>query len=147
MKIFFKELFEYTHHFNQKLADAIIENADQTSERSIELFNHIINAQQIWNSRVARDPNVFGAWEIHELKSLKKLDSNNFENSLKLLKKKDFDAKIEYANSRGQVYNNSVKDIFFHIINHSTHHRGQIIVDMKQNGTVPFSSDYIFYKR
>lgn len=88
MKIFFKELFEYTHHFNQKLADAIIENADQTSERSIELFNHIINAQQIWNSRVARDPNVFGAWEIHELKSLKKLDSNNFENSLKLLKKK-----------------------------------------------------------
>lgn len=40
-----------------------------------------------------------------------------------------------------------IQQILFHIANHFTHHRGQIISDLRQNGIEPRISDYIFYKR
>ncbi len=147
MKTFFKELFEYSHHFNQKLVRTLVENADQVPERSLELFHHIINAQQIWNCRIERGPSEFGVWEIHKFKSLHDLDTANFEKSLELLAKYDLDAVIEYSNSRGILFQNMVRDILFHIVNHSTYHRGQIIANMSGKGVAVFSSDYIFYKR
>jgi hypothetical protein len=36
MKLFFKELFEYNHHFNQKLGDIFNNNPDKTSEKAID---------------------------------------------------------------------------------------------------------------
>jgi uncharacterized damage-inducible protein DinB len=37
--------------------------------------------------------------------------------------------------------------MLFHIVNHSTNHRGQIAVDFKSNGITPLGLDYIHYKR
>ncbi|QLH28398.1 MAG: hypothetical protein HWD63_02710 [Candidatus Parvibacillus calidus] len=39
-----------------------------------------------------------------------------------------------------------MKDIIFHIINHSTYHRGQIAMEFRQSGLEPLNTDYIFYK-
>lgn len=55
--------------------------------------------------------------------------------------------KISYKNSRGERFENSVRDILFHVINHSTYHRGQIATDCKLHGMTPLATDYIFYKR
>ena len=51
------------------------------------------------------------------------------------------------TNSKGETFSNKIKDILFHIINHSTYHRAQIATDLKQNGIEPINTDYIFYKR
>ena len=59
----------------------------------------------------------------------------------------DFEKRIDYENSEGRLFNNTVQDILFHIINHSTHHRGQISTDFRQNGLEPLQLDYVFYKR
>jgi uncharacterized damage-inducible protein DinB len=45
------------------------------------------------------------------------------------------------------LFTNTIKDILFHIINHSTNHRGQIAVDFRNNGLEPLVLDYVFYKR
>ena len=52
MTTFFKELFQYSNHFNQLLISKLIENSDKVSEKTNQLQNHIINAHQIWNSRL-----------------------------------------------------------------------------------------------
>ena len=54
---------------------------------------------------------------------------------------------ILYKTTKGQAFENKTSDILFHIINHSTYHRGQIAADFRQTGTEPLSTDYIFYKR
>ncbi|MEM1003550.1 MAG: DinB family protein, partial [Bacteroidota bacterium] len=59
----------------------------------------------------------------------------------------DFTRRIDYVNSKGNAYGNELKDILFHIINHATHHRGQILVDMRNHKMEPPVLDYIFYKR
>jgi uncharacterized damage-inducible protein DinB len=147
MKSFFRELFEYNHTFNQKLIDAFNDNPDKTSEKSAKLINHLLNAHQIWNNRIESKQKTFEVWELHAIPYLKSIDKTNYENTLQILDKFNLHETINYANSKGQTFNNSVRDILFHVINHSTYHRGQIAAEFRQNGLNPLITDYIFYKR
>lgn len=147
MKQFFKELFEYGHHFNQKLGEVFNDSQDKTSEKAITLYNHILNAHQIWNNRIEPKQTSFGVWEIHHIQDCKDIDKLNYEHSLLILDKYDLNDTINYANTKGQAFSNSIRDIFFHAINHSTYHRGQISTEFRQNGLQPLVTDYIFYRR
>ncbi len=147
MKHFFKELFEYNNHMNQKLWHAFYAGADMTSEKAVLLYNHIINAHQIWNRRIEGKSMAAGVWELHALQDLKRIDEENFENSLQILHRSELDQNVNYQNSKGQAFSKMVRDIFFHVINHSTYHRGQIASEMKQHGVEPLSTDYIFFKQ
>ncbi|WP_143961353.1 DinB family protein [Litoribacter populi] len=147
MKQFFKELFEYGHHFNQKLGDLFNDNLDKTSEKAVKFYSHILNAHQIWNNRIDPKPSVFGVWDIHPIQDCKNIDKMNFEHSLLILDKSDLDGIVQYTNTKGQTFSNSIRDILFHVINHSTYHRGQIATEFRQNGLDPLITDYIFYKR
>ena len=144
---FFKELFEYSHHFNQQLASVFAEQESMVSENPLKLFNHILNVQQVWNGRILQDQNSFGVWEIHELQDLKKIDRANYTASIHILNQVDLNRFVKYTNSKGQAYTNSVIDILFHVINHSTYHRGQIATKFRQQGIEPLVTDYIFFKR
>lgn len=147
MKPFFKELFEYSHHLNQKLGEVFLEHSDKTSEKSVALFNHIINAHQIWNGRMLRGEDLFGVWKIHPAGELQGIDKSNFDQTMMILDETDLSTSVTYQNSKGQRFQNSVRDVLFHIINHSTHHRGQIATELKHCGVEPLVTDYIFYKR
>jgi uncharacterized damage-inducible protein DinB len=146
MKENFIELFEYNNHFNQKLIELIVENQMITSERIQKLLNHLINAQQIWNARIL-GLEQFQVWQINEWSQLPSIDSNNYNTTLKIVNNHDLNASIEYANSKGDVFSNKIKDVLYHVINHSTYHRAQIATELKQNGIEPINTDYIFYKR
>lgn len=147
MKLFLKELIEYSHHFNQKLCAVLIDNPDKTSEKALKLFNHVLNAQQVWNNRIDSQQAPFGVWELHELQDLQGIDRTNYEHSLKILGKVDLFQVIHYQNSKGEAFSNSILDILFHVVNHSTHHRAQIVSEFKQHGIEPLVMDYILYKR
>jgi uncharacterized damage-inducible protein DinB len=147
MKTFFKDLLEYNHHFNQKLADIFIENPNMTSEKAVKLFNHILNAHQIWLNRIEPINNSYGVWEIHDINNCKIIDKSNYTMSLQLLDKYELSKTITYTNSKNQIFNNNIRDILFHINNHATYHRGQIATEFKLNGIEPLNTDYIFYKR
>jgi len=144
---FFQELFTYNRHCNQQLADVFIKHPNTTSEKAISLFSHILNAHHIWNNRIDPQQPPFGVWEVHDTKDFKQMDQSNYGRSLRILDTFDLNATIFYTNSKGQSFQNSIKDVLFHIINHSTYHRGQIATDFKNTGLQPLVTDYIFYKR
>jgi uncharacterized damage-inducible protein DinB len=145
VKSFFKELFEYNHHYNQKLCDFFSEH--QISEKSVRWFNHILNAHHVWNNRIEAKRPIFGPWDLHRLDGLKDIDTANFEQSLQILENFDLGEMIRYTNTKGEAFANKVRDILFHVINHSTYHRGQIAAAFRQQGIEPLVTDYIFYKR
>ncbi len=147
MKTFFQELFEYSHHFNQKLFDVFSFNPDKTSEKATKLFNHLLNTHQIWNNRIDPKQPTFGVWELHATEDLKNIDMANYEQTLQILDNFDLTQTINYSNSKGQTFGNNIRDIFFQVINHSTYHRAQIATEFKQHGLEPLVTDYIFYKR
>lgn len=146
MKDNFIELFEYTHYSNVKVLELILNNLSQTSERTQKLFNHIINAQQIWNARIL-NTKPFDVWQINDWTELQEINDFNYKSSLKILDAYPLDKSIEYQNSKGEIFSNKIQEVLYHIINHSTYHRAQIATDLKQNGIEPLNTDYIFYRR
>jgi len=144
---FFKDAFEYNYHFNQELIQLFEKEKQIIPEKSIQLLNHLINAQQIWNERILNEKITVDVWEIRSLENLKIVNQNNYNKSLSILNNTELSQKIEYKNSKGIVFSNTVQDIIFHVINHSTYHRAQIASDLAANGIDLINTDYIFYKR
>lgn len=147
MTNFFKELFAYSHHYNQQLVKIFLEQDDKKSEKSVIWFNHILNAHLIWNSRIMGENNTVKPWDMHAADELKEMDRVNHSSSLLILDSIEMYRPVEYGNLKGQRFTNTVRDILFHIINHSTYHRGQIAADFRQHGIEPLVTDYIIYKR
>lgn len=147
MKQFFAGLFEYSHHYNQKIADVVISNPDNISEKALKLLSHILNAHQVWNNRIDATDKPFGVWDMHSTEDLKAIDKGNYEHSLLILDKYNLSETLHYSNTKGQAFENSIQDILFHVINHSTYHRAQIATELKQRHIEPPATDYIFFKR
>ena len=146
MKEQFIDLLEYNSYFNQLLIEIYLDNKDSFNEKMISLLNHILNAQQVWNSRIFIEDS-FGVWQINPDEKLLEINQSNFENSVNILNERNLDEIIGYRNSKGDEFQNSIQEIFFHFINHSTYHRGQIAMLIKQAGLEPINTDYVFYKR
>lgn len=149
MKNHLKDLLEYSHHSNikiiEKFNDGDLHFVIPDSTKS--LFSHILNAQSIWNGRMEANKEKVDVWKILNDEKLVEIENENYRKSLELLDSKDLNEEINYQNSKGEQYRNSVQEILIHIVNHSTYHRGQIAVEFRQKGIEPVVSDYIFYKR
>ncbi len=140
------DLFEYTYHFNKEMIKVISENLQMVDEKTISLINHTLNAQQVWNSRIVNEK-PFEVWQINPFENLNEINQQNFNKSIEIIENFDFDQRIGYKNSRGNKFENTIFEMLFQAINHSTYHRGQINSLLIQNGIEPILTDYIFYKR
>jgi uncharacterized damage-inducible protein DinB len=144
---FFKDLFEYNNYYNQELGDVLLNHSAQISEKAANLYSHIINAHHIWNSRVGSKQSLFGVWETRPVLESIEIDKANFEHSILMLDTVNLEKIIHYTNTKGQGFSNRINEMFFHTINHSTYHRGQIATELRQSGIEPITTDYILYKR
>lgn len=147
MKDFFQDLFAYNHETNQKLAEYLQGQSTELPEKVLSLFSHNLNAHHIWNHRIEGKPTRHGVWELHPTGSFKEIDNQNHQDTLGILSTHDLHERLHYSNSRGDAFENTVRDILFHIINHSTHHRAQIATAFREAGIEPLATDYIFFRR
>lgn len=144
---FFKELFEYNVQANRALLKMFQENESKIPEKSIQLLNHLLNAHQIWNERILDTKTSCDVWEIRPFHLLNAINGTNHTQTLQILEHITLDNIKHYKTSKGIDFSNSIRDILFHVINHSNYHRAQIATDVKQSGIDPINTDYIFYKR
>lgn len=149
MKEHLKDLLEYSHFFNTELIRKFNDGDLHLAipDNTLKVFSHILNAQKIWNSRITNEDFRLDVWKVHSNEDLEELENSNFKRSLEILENKELEKIIFYKNSKGEQFQNSVQEILFHVVNHSTYHRGQIALQMRKNGLEPVASDYIIYKR
>lgn len=147
MKTFFKELFQYSFVSNQKIIDLFNRDTGLKNSTAHRLLSHILAAHHIWNSRILAKKPHYEVWPTISVMDCAAIDKDNIQTSLKILDEFDLKQIIFYQNSKAQEFNNSVQDILFHVINHSTYHRGQIAKEFRNMGIEPENTDYIFYKR
>lgn len=147
MLTFYKELFHYSFISNQKIIDRFHHDAILENSNAHRLLAHLLAAHHIWNNRILEKTPQFEVWPIISVINCAAINHDNVETSLKILEEVDITQMISYQNSKGQEFRNSVQDILFHVINHSTYHRGQIAKEFRNMGVEPENTDYIFYKR
>ncbi len=147
MKVFFNQLFDYNYYCNKKLIEECTK-LESIPEKSTLLFSHVLNAHHMWNARILEKKPVYNVWQLHALTDWGDIHYENQRNSFEILTNADnFDKRIAYETTEGKSYTNTIQDILFHIINHSTHHRSQISMDLRNNGLEPIPLDFIFYRR
>lgn len=147
MSINLADLNEYNHHVNIKLSALFVEHDHRVSEPSVKLFSHILNAHHIWISRIEGKKPRFDVWSIHRVTEFASINQDNYDITLQLLDRVDLSEVIRYTTSTGKAFANTIGDILFHIVNHSTYHRGQIASDFRESGIEPLNTDYIMFKR
>ncbi len=141
-----EEIINYTALADQRIIEifklATIELPD--AER---LFSHVLNAQHIWAQRISGKVPLYGVWDIHPKENFESIVAENFKLIRMALKEHALDKKILYRTSQGVQYENRIDEILFHLFNHSTYHRGQVVTLLKKEGFTPPVTDYIMLKR
>jgi uncharacterized damage-inducible protein DinB len=145
----FIHLFKYNYWATRKTAESLVELKNK-NDKSEKLLSHIISAQKIWLNRILKRDIIINPWQ--KITSDEWIEQNTtvtseWINLIESFQEKDFDARVKYKNIAGEKYTNTVKDIITHVINHSTYHRAQIALLIRQSGGEPAKTDYIVYQR
>ncbi|MEO7988089.1 MAG: DinB family protein [Chryseolinea sp.] len=113
---------------------------------------HMWGAQYIWLTRMqGTSLTTFPNMEIRDkMISLDGLVKSS-ENIQKFIESKDEDflsSTYAYKNMKGDPFEDSYEDTLFHVVNHGTYHRGQIITMLREAGiTNVVGTDLIHYLR
>lgn len=148
-KHYYSQLFNYNNWATKETIESIIK-LNQPSERIISLISHIIAAQQIWFNRIVDDKSPLKPWEVYtidECTGKSEEITSRWLNYLEHTSDDRLNEVIHYSNTKGDGFESSVKDILTHVINHSTYHRAQIALLVKEAGGKPAVTDYIVYQR
>jgi uncharacterized damage-inducible protein DinB len=141
-----EEIINYTQVADNKIIEifklATIEMPD--AER---LFSHILNAQHIWAQRISGKKPLYGIWEVHPKENFESISADSFKLIRAALKDTPLDKSILYSTFQGIPFENRLDEILFHLFNHSTYHRGQVVTLLKKEGFTPPVTDYIMLKR
>lgn len=148
MKKHITTLFEYEKWANAKILDALTQ-LKETDEKSLDIMAHILLVQMVWYSRISgvSDPPVWAKKTIEQCKELYSVNNKVLAPFFTRLTDDFLKKNIEYRNTKGQKYTNTVGQILTHLFNHSTYHRGQIIERLK--GKIPQIpvTDFIAFSR
>lgn len=147
MKSFFKDKLEYNFTSNKSVLQILEEQPETYTKRVQKLLSHTLNAHAIWNQRILQKEDQIGIWATYQISELQHANNENQTISLAIVSEIDLAKEISYTNSQNKKYTNRVADILYHIINHSTYHRGQLVTELKNLGAPPITTDFIFFKR
>ncbi|WKN41209.1 DinB family protein [Tunicatimonas pelagia] len=143
----FHRLYQYNHSTNEKLIRYLNENSVDHKQVS-SWMSHLLNAHLTWLSRLRGEASPFAVWQEHERSQWLAINQQAWETTQQFLDDTDdLTQTIVYQNTKGTSFKNRVDDILWHVLNHSTHHRGQISTVIRQQGLTPEPMDYIFYVR
>ena len=110
-------------------------------------ISHLLAAHHIWLVRINGRGTLPSVWENIDPASWEGINIELYNETSDLVKSISTGKMISYQNSRGESFQNPFLEIIHHVLNHSTHHRAQVALLMRQHDILPPQSDYIFYLR
>ena len=148
MKKYFLKLYQYNVWANQRILGTL-QRQDVHDEKILSLMGHVVAALFLWLHRIkglpAPDIKLWGEYSLDQLVLLAERAGNEW---LKFIEETEsFDRQLTYKNYVGDPYTNNVEMIMIHLVNHSSYHRAQIAMLLRQNGFEPINTDFITYDR
>ncbi len=92
---------------------------------------HIMAAEDVWMKRITgkESPKMIQPLEIDNKQKLidkAKETHLSYQNYISNLIDDDFNKVIQYKNLKGNSFSSPLKEIFLHVLNHGSYHRGQV---------------------
>ena len=148
MKEYFLKLYQYNAWSNQRVLNSI-QRQNVNDEKILSVMGHVVAAQFLWLHRIkALPPPDVKLWGTYTLPQLITLSEEAGKQWLAFVQSNDnFNRELTYTNYVGDPYVNNVETIMIHLVNHSSYHRGQIAMLLRQKGFEPINTDLITYDR
>lgn len=121
------------------------------SERSVQILAHLLVTESEYYERLyGKDSTGFDFWPeltIEECGSLARETAERYEKLLRRFDEEGLDIRAHYRTSEGIPYENTFREILAHVLLHSSIHRGNVILKLREDGFQPPAIDYIIYLR
>lgn len=148
MKRYFLKLYQYNAWANKRVLNTLLRQQVR-DEKILSLMGHIVAAQFLWLHRIKglppADVKLWGTYELSQLADMAEKAGTEWlafvENT------DDFNREMTYRNYTGDPYTNNVEMVMIHLVNHSSYHRAQIAMLLRQKGLEPINTDFITYDR
>ena len=159
-------LFALRHHLeysiwaNQRLLKAVQEltpeelNRDfHTADHSVVgTLAHLLASEIIWLARLEGGPPAPIARTIQEPQLADLIEQwagvgERWRKWIGSLSDADGDRIVAYADLRGNRWSQPLWQLVLHVVNHSSHHRGQVAGFLRSMGKAPPSVDFIAFVR
>jgi uncharacterized damage-inducible protein DinB len=148
VKKYFLKLYAYNYWSNKRVLGAIQEQ-NVTDSKILQLMGHVLAAQYLWLHRIkglpAPDVKLWGEYTLIKLLEMAEDVGNQWIDFVESTD--NFDRELTYRNYTNDPYTNNVEDIMIHLVNHSSYHRGQVAMLLRQKGYEPINTDFITYDR
>ncbi len=138
--------FQYNEEILGRYIDVLSEHPD-SPEKVRRLMSHMLNALEIWVSRIEHREAECETWEEHETSTLHALNRKCHDAIFHLLETGNLKKSHAYVNSEGQAFSNTLDEVLTHLVIHSAHHRAQIATLWSDAGIKPPPCDFIFWAR
>lgn len=141
--------FQYNDWANESLF-AVIRADPDFPERGKSIFSHLLLSQKAWFERMQGASPSQPFWQDLSLEQMEELittTGHDWREYVAVVPQHQFRSLVSYTNSKGESFANTALDIMAHLLNHSSHHRAQIVQLIRQSGHQPPMLDYIVYAR
>lgn len=148
MKKYFLKLYNYNYWSNQRVLGAI-QKQNVNDAKVLQLMGHVLAAQYLWLHRIkglpAPDVKLWGEYALERLLEMAEDVGKQWLEFVETTE--NFDRELTYHNYTNDPYTNNVENIMIHLVNHSSYHRGQVAMLLRQKGFEPINTDFITYDR
>jgi uncharacterized damage-inducible protein DinB len=144
-----RDLVSHMRWADTLIADALERDATNDAE-SARLFAHIASVEHLWYARIQGQPAAHAVWPSLTVAESRALAAEHADRFAQLVESSDTAAlarRVDYRNSAGLDFHNTVADIVTHLVMHGSHHRGQILRQLRAAGIEPPYVDYIQFAR
>jgi uncharacterized damage-inducible protein DinB/uncharacterized protein YndB with AHSA1/START domain len=141
-------LWDHAFWADNRILEAIQAAGGPTE--AIREFAHLLGAEETWLSRLERRAPRTAVWPELPLESLARHRDDihaGIRALLDAIGEDAVDARVDYANSAGQAFHNTVSEILLHAALHGQYHRGKINLLLRQADKSPAPVDLIAYFR
>jgi uncharacterized damage-inducible protein DinB len=145
-----KQVLHQLNDYNLQVnADLLkhLEEIHPENERIMLLMSHIINAHQIWLERIQGDRMTVKVFDVRTIDELRVQGEKNHVSTKDILESRSLDETKRYVNTKRQRFENTISEMFLHLFNHHSYHRGQINQLLVQEVKAAMVSDFIVYNR
>ncbi len=140
------QLLEYNFWANDQFIVRLHEQENLPAD-IVKQFSHLLSAHQIWLGRIGGKGQLPSVWDDISVQNWEGINIELYNETCDIVKSNPLEKIFSYKNSKGQRFENQIGDILFHLVNHSTHHRAQVALLMRQHQILPPQSDLVFWLR
>ncbi len=155
-----KKLFAYNSWGTNRVFEALAQVPEDHYRKDLKAghggihgtLTHLVAAEKMWLSRWTGNPesSFLSQKEVTSLAALKEIWEDVAARTARFVSRLD-DGKLastfEYSGTDGKQFVQTYQQALVHVVSHSTYHRGQIALLMRQVGFQPVGTDLIAFYR